>query len=79
MNTRFSIPTNVVSLDQWLAARKSLLAKEKAVTHELDALREERRRLPWVKVDKPYVFEGPAGECSLEDLFRGRSQLARFA
>ena len=48
------------------------------MTHELDALRAERRQLPWVKVEKSYVFEGPEGKCTLGDLFRGRSQLAVY-
>ncbi len=48
------------------------------MTRELDALRAERCRLPWVKVEKPYVFEGPGGKCTLADLFRGRSQLAVY-
>jgi predicted dithiol-disulfide oxidoreductase (DUF899 family) len=48
------------------------------MTYELDALRAERRRLPWVKVEKPYVFQGPQGTCTLADLFRGRSQLAVY-
>jgi predicted dithiol-disulfide oxidoreductase (DUF899 family) len=68
----------VVSREQWLTARKALLAKERAMTHELDALRVERRRLPWVKIEKPYVFEGPDGKCTLADLFRGRTQLAVY-
>jgi predicted dithiol-disulfide oxidoreductase (DUF899 family) len=68
----------IVSREQWLDARKALLAKERAMTHELDALRAERRQLPWVRIDKPYVFEGPEGECELRDLFRGRSQLAIY-
>lgn len=68
----------IVSREEWLAARKALLARERAVTHELDAVRAERRALPWVKVDKPYVFEGPEGKCSLADLFQGRSQLAVY-
>jgi predicted dithiol-disulfide oxidoreductase (DUF899 family) len=78
MASRNLSPPNVVSREQWLAARKAFFLKEKAVTHELDALRAERRRLPWVKVDKPYVFEGPEGECTLVDLFQGRSQLAVY-
>ena len=65
----------VVSQDQWLAARKALLAKEKELTHARDALSAERRTLPWVKIDKSYVFDGPAGKQSLADLFEGRSQL----
>jgi predicted dithiol-disulfide oxidoreductase (DUF899 family) len=68
----------IVSREEWLAARKALFAKELAMTHELDALRAERRQLPWVKIEKPYVFEGPEGECALGDLFRGRSQLAIY-
>ncbi len=68
----------VVSREEWLAARKALLAKERAMTHALDALRAERRQLPWVRIEKPYVFEEPAGECTLGDLFRGRSQLAIY-
>jgi predicted dithiol-disulfide oxidoreductase (DUF899 family) len=68
----------VASREEWLDARKALFAKEKAMTHELDALRAERRQLPWVKVEKPYVFEGPQGQCTLADLFRGRSQLAIY-
>ncbi len=48
------------------------------MTHEFDALRAERRRLPWVKMDKPYVFEGPEGKCTLADLFRGHGQLAVY-
>ena len=68
----------VASREEWLAARKALLAKERAMTHQLDALRAERRQLPWVRVEKPYVFEGPEGECTLADLFGGRSQLAVY-
>ena len=49
----------IVSREEWLEARKALLAKERAMTHGLDGLRAERRRLPWVKVEKTYVFEGP--------------------
>ena len=68
----------IVSREEWLDARKALLAKERAMTHELDALRAERRQLPWVRIEKPYVFEGPEGNCTLGDLFRGRSQLAIY-
>lgn len=66
------------SRDEWLAARKALLAKEKAATRMLDEVRAERRRLPWVKVDKPYVFEGPDGKRTLADLFGPRTQLAVY-
>ena len=65
----------IVSQDEWLAARKALLAKEKEFTKARDALSAERRALPWVKVEKPYVFEGPAGKETLADLFGGKSQL----
>jgi predicted dithiol-disulfide oxidoreductase (DUF899 family) len=57
------------------AAREKLLVKEKAVTRARDALAAERRRMPWVAVEKPYVFEGPGGTASLLDLFDGRRQL----
>jgi predicted dithiol-disulfide oxidoreductase (DUF899 family) len=65
----------VVSQEEWLAARKALLLKEKALTRARDALAQERRNLPWVKVEKAYVFEGPEGKLGLADLFAGRSQL----
>ena len=65
----------VVSRDEWLAARKELLRKEKEFTHQRDALSAERRALPWVRVDKTYVFEAPEGKVTLADLFDGRSQL----
>ncbi len=68
----------IVSRDEWLGARKSLLEKEVAMTHELDALRAERRQLPWVRIDKSYVFEGPQGKCRLGDLFGDHSQLAVY-
>ncbi|MCX2721752.1 DUF899 domain-containing protein [Roseibium salinum] len=69
---------SVVSREEWLAARKALLARELSLTHELDALRAERRQLPWVRIEKDYVFEGPEGKCSLGDLFGDRSQLAIY-
>jgi predicted dithiol-disulfide oxidoreductase (DUF899 family) len=65
----------VVSQDEWVAARKVLLAKEKALTRESDALAAERRQLPWVKVEKKYVFDTPSGKKTLAELFEGRSQL----
>jgi predicted dithiol-disulfide oxidoreductase (DUF899 family) len=68
----------IASREEWLTAREALLVKERAMTHQLDALRAERRQLPWVKVEKSYVFEGPNGKCSLGDLFRGHSQLAVY-
>jgi len=61
--------------EEWLTARKALLAREKAATRERDALSAERRRLPMVKVDKDYAFDGPTGRETLASLFDGRSQL----
>ena len=65
----------VVSTAAWQGAREELLAKEKEMTRRRDALAAERRRLPMVRVEKDYVFEGPGGEASLLDLFDGRRQL----
>ena len=65
----------IVSQEQWLAARKALLAKEKEFTHARDQLSAARRELPWVKISKNYVFDDPAGKQTLADLFDGRSQL----
>ena len=65
----------IVSHDEWLAARKQHLAREKELTRRRDQLSAERRELPWVKVDKPYVFDTPDGKRTLADLFDGRSQL----
>jgi predicted dithiol-disulfide oxidoreductase (DUF899 family) len=66
---------SVVSQEEWLAARKQFLAKEKEFTRLRDQLSAERRALPWVKVEKNYVFDGPTGKESLSDLFQGRNQL----
>jgi predicted dithiol-disulfide oxidoreductase (DUF899 family) len=65
----------VVSRDEWRAARKELLAKEKHLTREYEAISALRRQLPWVKVEKDYIFKGPNGKETLADLFAGRSQL----
>lgn len=65
----------IVSNKEWLAARKGFLAKEKEFTKARDELSRQRRELPWVKVDKSYVFDGPSGKESLSDLFAGRGQL----
>jgi len=65
----------VVSQEEWLDARVALLEREKAHTRARDELAAARRELPWVKVDKPYVLDGPDGEVSLAELFAGRSQL----
>jgi predicted dithiol-disulfide oxidoreductase (DUF899 family) len=64
-----------VSREQWLKARKALLLKEKALTRQRDELSAQRRELPWVKIDKTYVFDTPHGKRSLAELFEGRSQL----
>jgi predicted dithiol-disulfide oxidoreductase (DUF899 family) len=68
-------PHRIVSQDEWLAARKAHLAEEKAFSKARDALSKKRRELPWVKVDKTYVFDGPNGKETLADLFGGKSQL----
>ena len=65
----------VVTRDEWLAARRQYLAKEKEFTRLRDQLGRERRELPWVRVDKAYRFDGPGGSRTLSDLFDGRSQL----
>jgi predicted dithiol-disulfide oxidoreductase (DUF899 family) len=65
----------VASQEQWLGARKRLLVKEKQFSRLRDQLNGQRRNLPWVKVDKEYVFEGPKGKETLADLFCGKSQL----
>lgn len=69
-----SLP-QVASRDEWLAARKELLAEEKAMTRAPDALNVKRRELPMVRIEKDYLFEGPEGKASLLDLFDGRRQL----
>lgn len=68
----------VVSRSEWLAARTTLLAREKALTRLRDELNAERLALPWVKVDKEYVFDTPAGRKTLAELFDGRSQLVIY-
>src|SRR5438067_8372389 len=65
----------VVSREKWIDARTSLLAKEKEFTRLRDALSRQRRELPWVKVEKNYVFDTPGGNQTLANLFEGRSQL----
>jgi predicted dithiol-disulfide oxidoreductase (DUF899 family) len=66
---------SVVSRNEWFVARRELLIKEKELTRALDRLAAERRRLPMVLVDKPYIFNGPNGPVALLDLFEGREQL----
>lgn len=65
----------VVSPEAWQAARRELLVKEKALTRARDAMAAERRRAPWMAVEKAYAFEGPGGKASLLELFEGRRQL----
>ena len=65
----------IVSPREWLAARKELLAKEKELTRMRDLVNADQRRLPMVRVDKAYTFEGPNGTVGLLDLFEGRQQL----
>ncbi len=68
----------VVSREEWLSARTAFLAKEKEFTRLRDELSRQRRELPWVKVDKPYVFDGPNGKETLAELFENRSQLVVY-
>ena len=76
---RNSIPGNkIVSRQEWIAARQELLRKEKESTRLSDLLSAERRKLPWVKVEKNYVFDAPGGKETLADLFDGRSQLVIY-
>src|ERR1700684_4195323 len=65
----------VVGKDEWIAARRGHLAKEKVLTRLRDELSKDRRELPWEAVEKSYVFEGANGKVTLGDLFDGRSQL----
>src|SRR5215510_13623982 len=68
----------IVSREEWLAARKALLAKERELTHARDRLNAERRALPWVRVDKTYTFDTRDGQKTLADLFGDCSQLAIY-
>ena len=68
----------VVSSKEWLAARKRLLIEEKRLTRQHDKVRQRRRELPWIKVEKDYAFDGPDGRESLAQLFGGRSQLVVY-
>jgi predicted dithiol-disulfide oxidoreductase (DUF899 family) len=74
MTRTTALPT-IVTHDEWLAARKALLAEEKALTRARDALNTKRRELPMVRVEKSYRFTGPEGDVGLVDLFDGRRQL----
>lgn len=79
MNTLVAEVSNmnhpVVSRDQWIAERKSLLAREKELTRLSDQIARERRALPWVRIEKTYVFDTPQGKRTLTELFEGRRQL----
>ena len=68
-------PNQIVSRDEWLAARRALLAKEKAHMRAGDALAAERRTLPWLKIEKSYVFDTAHGRRTLAELFDGSGQL----
>jgi predicted dithiol-disulfide oxidoreductase (DUF899 family) len=68
----------IVSPGEWEAARQELLVKEKEFTHARDAMAAERRRMPWMAVEKAYVFDGPDGKANLLDLFDGRRQLVLY-
>jgi len=73
--TATKVSHKIVSRDEWLKARLAHLSAEKELTRKRDELSRQRRELPWVRVDKNYVFEGPNGPETLADLFAGRSQL----
>ncbi|HEY2466781.1 MAG TPA: DUF899 family protein, partial [Terracidiphilus sp.] len=68
----------VVSRAEWTEARKALLAEEKALTRLRDALSRKRQQLPWVRVEKNYLFDGPKGKETLGDLFAGQNQLVVY-
>jgi predicted dithiol-disulfide oxidoreductase (DUF899 family) len=71
-------PAKVVSESEWLVARKDLLTREKQLTRLRDEVSRHRRELPWIKIEKQYVFDGPKGKVTLADLFEGRSQLVVY-
>jgi predicted dithiol-disulfide oxidoreductase (DUF899 family) len=74
-NVEVSLDHEIASREEWLIARRDLLKREKELTRLRDQLAAERRALPWVKIDKQYVFDAPDGEVTLTELFDGRSQL----
>jgi len=75
--TKSALP-KIVSAAEWQVAHEKFLVKEKELTRALDKLAAERRRLPMVKIEKAYVFEGPNGKATLPDLFEGRRQLLLY-
>jgi len=79
MATSTATTHQVVTRDEWTVARKEWLAKEKELTPARDALSEQRRALPWVKVDKQYIFDTIGGRRTLAELFDGRSQLIIYS
>src|SRR5262245_50135616 len=74
---RMNLPP-AVSLKEWKVASEALLAEEKEATRARDALAAKRRRLPMVRIEKSYVFDGPDGKTTLLDLFEGRTQLLLY-
>ncbi len=68
-------PHEIVSREEWIEARRALMAQEKELTRARDRLSEARRAMPWVRVEKPYAFDSIDGRKGLADLFRGRPQL----
>ena len=72
------MPHPIVSREEWIQARKQLFEKEREMSHALDALRADRRELPWERIEKNYVFRGIHGDVSLAELFGARSQLAIY-
>ena len=75
MSTAETLNHPIVTRDRWVAERKALLAREKEMSRLSDQLARDRQKLPWVLVDKPYVFDTPTGPRTLADLFEGRRQL----
>ena len=75
MQVMDAVNRNLVSETEWIETHKAFLAKEKELTRQRDELSQQRRTLPWVKVDKDYVFDSPGGKRTLGELFDGRSQL----
>src|SRR5215469_933460 len=75
MSTGASRFGNVVSREEWLRARQDLLTQEKALTRQRDAVAAARRKLPWVRIEKEYLFDTPGGRKAFSELFDGRSQL----
>ena len=72
------VENRIVSRQEWLAARKQLLIHERGLTRLRDEINQQRRELPWVRVEKTYLFDGPESKITLGELFDGRSQLAVY-